>query len=92
MTPEDYELLKRLRTYARLHEGEPEMELSAAEVEAVAAGIEALWAKNLADADQARASAAEARECGCRIRLPLQRDGSHRDLGRAAVHHTCGLT
>ena len=90
MTPEQHELLVRLRAYARLHDGEEEIELSADEVEAVAAGIEALWAKNLADVDQARASAAEARDCGCRIRLPLQPDGSHRDLGRAEVHHTCG--
>ncbi|HEX6246644.1 MAG TPA: hypothetical protein VFZ64_02120 [Nocardioidaceae bacterium] len=80
----------RIRDYTRLHEGEPLMDLTAAELDAIAAGVEALWAKNLAAVDQARASVEEASECGCRIRLPLQPDGGHRDIGRAVVHHTCG--
>lgn len=92
MTPEQHDLLRRVHAYARRHEGEPTMDLEPAELEAIAAGIEALWAKDLADLDRARASAAEARECGCSLRIPLQPDGTRRDIGRAVVHHTCGRT
>lgn len=90
MTPEQHELLVRIHEYTLRHEGEPLLALTAAELDAVAAGMEALWARNLADVDRARASVVEARRCGCSIRIPLQPDGSQRDLGRAIVHHTCG--
>lgn len=90
MTPEQHELLIRIHEYTLRHEGEPVLGLTAAELDAIAAGIETLWAKNLADVDRARACAAEVRECGCTIRIPLQPDGGQRDIGRAVVHHTCG--